>query len=152
MSPFNAWVFSSGLSTLRLRMEAHSRNAERLARWLTGQEGVERVFYPGLEDHPGHQLAVRQQSGFGGVLAFSLGGGRERAWRFIDAVELMTRTANLGDVKTTVVHPASTTHARLSPQERSAAGIGEDLVRIAAGLEDPEDLIRDLQRGLAALD
>ncbi len=151
MSPFNAWVFSSGLSTLRLRMEAHSRNAEQLARWLDGREEVVQLFYPGLEDHPGHQLAARQQSGFGGVLAFRLGGGRERAWRFIDAVELISRTANLGDVKSTVVHPASTTHAKLSQAERDEAGISEDLVRIAAGLEDPVDLIRDLQRGLRAL-
>ncbi len=151
MSPFNAWVFSSGLSTLRLRMEAYSRNADRLACWLLRQEQVEQVFYPGLEDHPGHQLAARQQSGFGGVLAFNVSGGRERAWTFIDAVELLSRTANFGDVKSTIVHPATTTHAKLSPSERSAAGIGEGLIRIAAGLEDADDLIRDLQRGFAAL-
>jgi len=152
MSAFNAWVFLKGLETLRLRMEAHSRSAQDLASWLQRQPGVEKVFYAGLPDHPGHDLACRQQRAFGGVLSFTVKGGRQQAWKFIDAVRIMSLTANLGDAKTTIVHPATTTHGRLSDQDRASAGITENLIRVAVGLEDVEDLRADLQRGLAALD
>ncbi len=152
MSAFNAWVFLKGLETLRLRMEAHSRSAHDLASWLQQQPGVEKVFYAGLPDHPGHDLACRQQRAFGGVLSFAVKGGRQQAWNFIDAVRIMSLTANLGDAKTTIVHPATTTHGRLSEEDRASAGITENLIRVAVGLEDVEDLRADLQRGLAALD
>ncbi len=151
MSPFNAWVFLKGLETLRLRMEAHSRNALELAQWLDQQAGIERVFYSGLVDHPGHELAKAQQSAFGGVLAFRVKGGRDEAWKFIDATRLVSITANLGDAKTTIVHPATTTHGRLSQEERSAAGISDNLIRVAVGLEDIRDLKADMQRGLDAI-
>jgi O-succinylhomoserine sulfhydrylase len=151
MSAFNAWVFLKGLETLRLRMEAHSANALALAQWLTRQEKVERVFYSGLPDHPGHELAKRQQRAFGGVLAFRVRGDRAAAWRFINATRLVSITANLGDVKTTIVHPATTTHGRISQQERDAAGITDNLIRLAVGLEDIEDLKADMQRGLNAV-
>jgi O-succinylhomoserine sulfhydrylase len=151
MSPFNAWVFLKGLETLQLRMRAHSASALELAHWLSEQSAVERVFYAGLPSHPGHALAARQQSGFGGVLSFRVRGGREAAWRCIDATRLMSLTANLGDAKTTIVHPATTTHCRLSAAEREAAGISENLIRVAVGLEDVADLRADLARGLAAV-
>jgi O-succinylhomoserine sulfhydrylase len=151
MSAFNAWVFLKGMETLRLRMEAHSRSAQDLATWLQQQAGVERVFYAGLPDHPGHELARRQQRAFGGVLSFTVRGGREQAWKFIDAVKILSLTANLGDAKSTIVHPATTTHGRLSEADRAAAGITQNLIRIAVGLEHVDDLRADLQRGLAAL-
>ena len=151
MSAFNAWVFLKGLETLRLRMEAHSENALALAHWLSEQEGVERVYYAGLPSHPQHELAARQQSAFGGVLAFEVAGDKAAAWRFIDATRLCSITANLGDVKTTIIHPATTTHGRLSDAERSAAGIRDNLIRVAVGLEAQEDLRADMERGLAAL-
>lgn len=151
MSPFNAWVFLKGLETLRLRMEAHSRAALDIAQWLQQRPEVERVYYAGLADHPGHQLAVRQQSAFGGVLSFLVKGGREQAWQFIDATRLMSLTANLGDAKTTIVHPATTTHGRLTPQQREQAGISDSLVRIAVGLEHVDDLKADMQRGFAGI-
>ena len=151
MSAFNAWVMLKGLETLDLRMRAHSDNAQRLAEWLTEQPAVEAVHYCGLPDHPGHALATRQQQGFGGVLAFEVTGGREAAWQFINGTELMSLTANLGDAKTTIVHPPSTTHGRLTAEQRNAAGISEGLVRIAVGLEDLEDLQSDCLRGFAAL-
>ncbi len=151
MSAFNAWVFLKGLETLRLRMEAHSANALALAQWLSEQSKVEKVFYSGLADHPGHALAARQQRAFGGVLSFRVKGGKSSAWQFIDATRLMSITANLGDAKTTIVHPATTTHGRLSQEERDAAGITDNLIRVAAGLESVEDLKADLARGLAAL-
>jgi len=151
MSPFNAWVFLKGLETLSLRMKAHSAAALELAQWLSAQPQVERVFYAGLPDHPGHALATRQQSAYGGVLSFRVRGGREAAWRCIDATRLMSLTANLGDAKTTIVHPATTTHCRLSEAERAAAGISENLIRVAVGLEDVADLRGDLERGLAAV-
>jgi O-succinylhomoserine sulfhydrylase len=154
MSPFNAWVFLKGLETLRLRMDAHSRNALELAQWLEQQPGIERVFYAGLESHPQHALAAKQQRGFGGVMALRVRGGADgkaAAWRFIDATRICSITANLGDVKTTIVHPATTTHGRISEQERSDAGITDNMIRIAVGLEDIEDLKRDMARGLAAL-
>jgi len=150
MSAFNAWVFLKGLETLRLRMEAHSASALALATWLQGQEGVEKVYYAGLEGHPGHDLARRQQRAYGGVLSFALAGGREQAWRFIDATRLMSHTANLGDAKTTIVHPATTTHGRLTQEQRDRAGIRDSLIRIAVGLEDVADLKADIVRGLDA--
>jgi len=151
MSAFNAWVMLKGLETLDLRMREHSDSALSLARWLKKHSAVERVFYCGLEDHPGHVLARAQQSGFGGVLAFQVAGGRQSAWRFINATEMMSLTANLGDAKTTIVHPASTTHGRLSAEQREAAGIDEGLIRIAVGLEDLSDLQADCERGFFAL-
>jgi O-succinylhomoserine sulfhydrylase len=151
MSAFNAWVFLKGLETLRLRMEAHSASAMQVARWLQEQPAVEQVFYAGLEDHPGHALAAQQQRAFGGVLSFRVRGGREEAWRFIDATRFLSLTANLGDAKTTIVHPATTTHGRLSPEQRQAAGITDNLVRVAVGLEAVDDIEADLARGFAAL-
>jgi O-succinylhomoserine sulfhydrylase len=151
MSPFNAWVFLKGLETLSLRMTAHSAAALALAKWLEAQPLVERVFYAGLDSHPGHDLAAQQQSGFGGVLSFRVRGGREAAWRVIDATRLMSLTANLGDAKTTIVHPATTTHSRISADEREESGISDNLIRIAVGLENVDDLIADLDRGLSAL-
>ena len=155
MSPFNAWVFLKGLETLRLRMDAHSRNALELAQWLERQLGIERVFYAGLESHPQHALAAKQQRGFGGVMAFRVRGaldsGKDAAWRFIDATRICSITANLGDVKSTIVHPATTTHGRIGEQERRDAGIADNLIRVAVGLEDIDDLKRDMARGLAAL-
>lgn len=151
MSAFNAWVFLKGLETLRLRMEAHSRGAQALALWLQQQPGVEQVFYAGLPDHPGHELAARQQRAFGGVLSFTVKGGRQQAWNVIDGVRIMSLTANLGDAKSTIVHPATTTHGRLSAEERASARISDNLIRVAVGLEHVDDLQADLQRGLATL-
>lgn len=148
LSAFNAWVFLKGLETLRLRMEAHSRNAQALAEWLIEQPTVEKVFYAGLPDHPGHELASRQQSAFGGVLSFRVKGGRKEAWQVIDRTRVFSLTANLGDTKSTIVHPATTTHGRLTPEQRQEAGVTDNLVRLAVGLEDVEDLKRDLRRGL----
>jgi O-succinylhomoserine sulfhydrylase len=150
MSAFNAWVFLKGLETLRLRMDAHSRSALELSSWLQQQDAVEKVFYAGLTDHPGHDLAARQQRGFGGVLSFKVKGGRQQAWDVIDAVRIMSHTANLGDAKTTIVHPATTTHGRLSNEDRASAGITDNLIRVAVGLEHVDDLRADLERGLAA--
>lgn len=151
MSPFNAWVFLKGLETLPIRMRAHCDNALELAVWLEKQPAVEAVFYAGLTNHPQHELAKKQQSGFGGVLSFRLKGGREEAWSFIDATRMISITANLGDVKTTITHPATTTHGRLSPEDKEAAGITENLVRISVGIEAVEDLKTDLARGFQAL-
>ncbi len=151
MSPFNAWVFLKGLETLALRMRAHSESALTLARWLEAQPGVVRVNYPGLSSHPRHELAARQQSGFGGVVSFEVRGGKEAAWRVIDATRLISITANLGDVKTTITHPATTTHGRLTQAERDAAGIGPGLLRVSVGLEDLADIQADLRRGLGEL-
>jgi O-succinylhomoserine sulfhydrylase len=148
MSPFNAWVFLKGLETLRLRMQAHSANALEIARWLEQQSRVARVYYPGLASHPQHELAQRQQSGFGGVVSFELEGGKSAAWWLIDATQLFSITANLGDTKSTITHPATTTHARITPEQRAESGIGDGLVRISVGLEDVEDLKCDLARGL----
>ena len=151
MSPFNAWVFLNGLGTLRLRMHAISESAVRLARWLDAHPAVRRVHYSGLETHPGHELAARQQDAGGGIVAFDLHGGRDEAWHVIDHAQVLSITANLGDVKTTIVHPASTTHGRNTPEQREAAGIGESLVRIALGLDAFEDIRADLARGLDSL-
>ncbi|MBP8926824.1 MAG: O-succinylhomoserine sulfhydrylase [Pseudomonadales bacterium] len=151
LSPFNAWVFLKGLETLRIRMDAHSHASLALARWLETQPGVGRVHHCGLESHPQHALARAQQRGCGGVMSFTVAGGQAGAWRFIDATRLMSITANLGDAKTTIVHPASTTHGRLSEPERQAQGITPDLIRVAVGLEDVDDLKDDLVRGLTAI-
>ena len=151
MSAFNAWIMLKGLETLDLRMRAHCENAFALASWLQEQSWVEQIHYCGLPAHNGHALASRQQRGFGGVLAFEVRGGREAAWRFINNTELMSLTANLGDAKTTIVHPATTTHGRLAPEQRAAAGIQDGLIRIAVGLEDLEDLQADCERGRSAL-
>jgi len=151
MSPFNAWVFQKGLETLPIRMRAHCDNALELARWLEQQPAVTNVFYAGLESHPQHELAKRQQSGFGGIVSFELAGGRDHAWRFIDATRMISITANLGDVKTTITHPATTTHGRLSPEDKDKAGITEGLIRLSVGIEAIDDLKADLQRGFQAL-
>jgi O-succinylhomoserine sulfhydrylase len=153
LSPFNAWLFLKGLETLELRMLAHSASALQLARWLASEPRVSRVYYPGLDAHPQHALVGegQQQRTGGGIVSFEVAGGRAAAWRVIDAMCLCSITANLGDTKTTVTHPASTTHGRLAPEARAAAGIGEGLIRIAVGLETPEDIRRDVARGLDAL-
>ncbi|HVF18083.1 MAG TPA: O-succinylhomoserine sulfhydrylase [Steroidobacteraceae bacterium] len=151
MSPFNAWVFLKGLETLDLRMRAHSDAALVLARWLEQQPSVRKVYYGGLESHPGHALASRQQSGHGGIIAFEVDKQRAGAWAFVDATQLMSITANLGDTKTTLTHPATTTHCRITPAERERAGISEGLLRIAVGLEHMDDLKADVERGLAAV-
>ena len=151
LSPFNAWVFLKGLETLRIRMQAHCASALELALWLEQQAGIERVYYAGLPSHPQHELAKRQQNAFGAVVSFEVAGGKEAAWRFIDATRVISITTNLGDTKTTIAHPATTSHGRLSPQERASAGIGDNLIRVAVGLEDLADLKIDLARGLAAL-
>lgn len=151
LSPFNAWIFLKGLETLSLRMRAHCANAQAVAEWLEQQDGIEKVHYAGLKSHPQHELAQRQQKGFGAVVSFEVKGGKEGAWRFIDATRLISITANLGDSKTTITHPATTSHGRLTPQERESAGIRDSLIRVAVGLEDVADLQADLARGLAAL-
>lgn len=147
MSPFNAWVFLKGLETLGLRMRAQSDQALQLATWLEQQSWVEKVNYPGLKSHPQHELAMKQQSMGGGIVSFEVRGGREAAWSLIDHTRLLSITANLGDVKTTITHPSTTTHGRLSEADRAAAGIREGLIRIAVGLEALEDIQQDLLRG-----
>ncbi len=149
MSAFNAWVFLKGLETLKIRMDAHSANALAVAQWLEAQTNVARVFYPGLPSHPQHALAMKQQKTGGGIVSFEVKGGREAAWRVIDNTRLVSITANLGDTKTTLTHPATTTHARITPEARAAAGITEGLLRIAVGLESVVDIQNDLARGLA---
>ncbi len=151
MSPFNAWVFLKGLETLELRMAAHSERAAQLAQWLQGCPGIERVHYPGLEAHPQQRLAAAQQRAPGGILSFQVRGGQSAAWRLIDSTRMISITANLGDTKTTITHPATTTHGRLSAEEKQRSGISDGLVRIAAGLEAIEDIQRDLGRGLESL-
>jgi O-succinylhomoserine sulfhydrylase len=148
MSAFNSWVFLKGLETLKLRMDAHSANALQLAQWLELQPNVARVLYPGLPSHPQHALAMKQQKTGGGIVAFEVKGGREAAWRVIDNTKLLSITANLGDTKTTITHPATTTHARITPEARAAAGITDGLIRIAVGLEAVVDIQNDLARGL----
>ena len=151
MSPFNAWVFLKGLETLSLRMQAHSSNALALAEWLEQQPAVTRVHHPGLASHPQHDLACRQQSGNGGIVSFELQGGREAAWAFIDATRVFSITANLGDAKSTITHPATTTHGRLTPEQRTDTGITDGLIRLAVGLESVSDLRADLERGFQTL-
>ena len=151
MSAFNAWVFLKGLETLYVRMKAHCENAMALARWLESRPEVEQVFYCGLESHPGHALASKQQSGFGGVLSFRVAGGKDQAWNLVNNTELMSLTPNLGDTKTTIIHPATTTHGRLTDEQRQIAGITDNLVRISVGLEALDDLTDDLMLGFSAL-
>jgi O-succinylhomoserine sulfhydrylase len=149
LSPFNAWVFLKGLETLSLRVKAHSANALELARWLEKQKRVKRVYYPGLASHPQHELAKKQQSGFGGIVSFEVDGGKDAAWKLIDSTRVISITANLGDTKSTITHPATTTHGRLTPEQRAEAGISDGLIRISVGLEDLEDIKKDLSRGLS---
>ncbi|NRP36220.1 O-succinylhomoserine sulfhydrylase [Marinobacterium sp. xm-a-121] len=155
LSPFNAWVFQKGLETLPLRMRAHSEAALEIAQWLEAQPKVARVYYSGLASHPQHELAARQQSGFGAVLGFEVASDtlsqQEAAWSFIDATEVISITGNLGDVKSTITHPATTTHGRMSAEARAEAGIQDSLIRLSVGLENVDDLKRDLQRGLDAI-
>ncbi len=148
LSPFNAWVFLKGLETLSIRMKAHSNHALQLAHYLEQHKKVKRVFYPGLKSHSQHQLATEQQSGYGGVVAFEVEGGQQAAWQLIDNTRLLSITANLGDAKTTITHPATTTHGRLTDEQREQAGITPGLVRIAVGLENVKDIIADLEQGL----
>lgn len=145
LSAFNAWVFLKGMETLFVRIEAHSRNALDLALWLENQAWVERVYYPGLPSHPQYELAKHQQKSGGAIVSFDVKGGKQAAWRLIDNTRLISITANLGDAKSTITHPATTTHSRVTPEERAAAGIGDGLVRIAVGLESVEDIKRDLK-------
>lgn len=148
LSPFNAWVFAGGLETLAIRMKAHCDSAFALAQWLEQQDAVAKVHYPGLASHAQHELAKRQQSHFGAVVSFELKGGKAEAWRLIDATRMLSVTANLGDVKTTITHPATTTHGRLTPEARAEAGIKDSLVRISVGLENLDDIKADLAAGL----
>ena len=148
MSPFNAWVFLKGLETLRLRMKAHSESAQKIAEWLHQHDKIEKVFFAGLADHVGHDLAKKQQKGFGGIVSFVVKGGREAAWKVIDHTQFISITGNLGDAKSTITHPATTTHGKLSDEAKAAAGIAEGLIRLSVGLEDVDDIIADIQRGL----
>lgn len=148
MSPFNAWVALKGLETLSLRMKAHSEQALALASYLSDLPKVERVFHPGLASHPQHDLAVRQQSNFGGIVSFEVKGGQEMAWKVIDSTRMLSITANLGDVKTTITHPATTTHGRLSDDQKALSGISPGLIRVAVGLESMDDILADISRGL----
>lgn len=148
MSAFNAWIFLKGLETLKVRMDAHCANSLELACWLEAQPNVSRVFYPGLPSHPQHALAMRQQKNGGGIVSFEVKGGKAAAWRVIDQTKMLSITANLGDTRTTITHPASTTHARITPEARAVAGITDGLIRIAVGLEAVVDIQNDLARGL----
>lgn len=148
MSAFNAWVFLKGLETLSVRMQAHSTNALALAQWLEQQPLVERVYYPGLASHPQHRLAKTQQTGYGGLLSFELKGGQAAGWKLIDATRMISITANLGDTRSTITHPATTTHCRLTAEQRKQAGIADGLIRVAVGLEDIKDVKADLARGM----
>ena len=155
LSPFNAWVLLKGMETLGIRIERHSANALQIAQWLETHPAVQRVFYPGLPSHPQHALAQRQQKAGGAVLSFEVKGAtpqaqRANAWRVIDSTRICSITANLGDTRTTITHPASTTHGRIMPEARAAAGISEGLIRLSVGLEDAGDIRDDLARGLAA--
>jgi len=148
MSPFNAWVFTKGLETLSLRMQRHCQNAYELASWLDKHPAIEKVYYPGLSSHPQHQLAKEQQSDFGGMVSFVVKGGKDAAWKIVNSLKMLSITANLGDTKTTITHPATTTHGRLSQEQRDAADISDGLLRLSVGLEDIRDIKNDLSRGL----
>ncbi|WP_022952713.1 O-succinylhomoserine sulfhydrylase [Leucothrix mucor] len=148
MSPFNAWVFLKGLETLSLRMKAHCENALKLAEWLSAHPKVKAVHYPGLKTHPQHELALKQQSGFGGIVSFEVKGEQADSWHVIDSTKMISITANLGDTKSTITHPASTTHGRLSEEQREITGISNTLLRVSVGLEAFEDIRDDLARGL----
>ena len=151
MSPFNAWIFINGLETLQLRMQAHCATALKVAQWLQAQPKVEQVFYAGLPSHPQHELAKRQQHGFGGVLSFTVKGDREAAWRLVNHTQLMSITGNFGDAKTTITHPATTTHGKMTPEARAQVGISDSLLRVSVGLEAAEDILTDLEKGLKAV-
>ena len=148
MSAFNAWVFLKGIETLKVRMDAQSKAALEVATWLEAQPKIRRVYYPGLPSHPQHDLALMQQRTGGAIVSFEVEGGRDAAWKIVDSTRMISITANLGDTKTTITHPATTTHGRISPEAREAAGIGEGLLRLAVGLESVEDIIKDLSTGL----
>ena len=148
MSPFNAWIFLKGLETLRLRMKAHSEGAQKIAEFLNAHAKVEKVYYAGLPEHVGYELAKKQQMGFGGIVSFEVKGGREGAWTVIDNTQFISITGNLGDTKSTITHPATTTHGKLPAEAKEAAGIREGLIRLSVGLEDIDDIIRDISRGL----
>lgn len=148
LSAFNAWVILKGLETLAIRMDAHSKSALELAHWLESHPNVERVWYPGLASHPQHAIAMRQQKTGGGIVAFEVKGGKDAAWRVVDSCKLLSITANLGDAKTTITHPATTTHSRMTAEQRASAGIGDGLIRVAVGLESLRDIRNDLARGL----
>ncbi|MEC5387948.1 O-succinylhomoserine sulfhydrylase [Uliginosibacterium sp. H3] len=148
ISPFNAWVILKGLETLRIRMEAQSASALAIAQWLEAQPGIERVYYPGLPSHPQHELALRQQKSGGAIVAFEVKGGKDGAWRVVDGTRMLSITANLGDTRTTITHPGTTTHGRISADARAAAGIKDSLLRLAVGLESAEDIKADLANGL----
>ena len=151
MSPFNAWVFINGLETLSLRMQAHCASALKLARWLEQQPQVERVYYPGLESHPQHQLAKQQQRFFGGVVSFEVKGDKASAWRCIDDTQLLSITGNFGDAKSTITHPATTTHSKMTDAARALAGIKDNLIRVSVGLEEYQDIQDDLSQALSKL-
>ena len=148
MSPFNAWIFLKGLETLSLRMKAHSANALELAKFLEQHKNVNQVFYSGLESHPQYDLASQQQFAGSGVLSFEVKGGKDAAWKLIDSTNLLSITANLGDAKSTITHPATTTHGRLTDEERQQAGISDGLIRISVGLESIDDIKADIEKGL----
>ena len=148
LSPFNAWVILKGMETLEIRMLAQSERALELARWLEKHPKVERVYYPGLDSHPQHALVKKQQRTGGAIVSFDVKGGKQAAWKIIDSTELISITGNLGDVRSTITHPATTTHGRITPEARAAAGITDGLIRVAVGLESAEDLKADLARGL----
>ncbi len=152
MSPFNAWVFLKGLETLSIRMQAHCQNAQQIAEWLNSQKSVEKVYYPGLKSHPQHDLAQEQQSGAGGIVSFEVNGGKEQAWKLIDSIKIFSITANLGDTKSTITHPGTTTHHKLTDEQRLEAGIKPGLIRLSVGLEDVSDLISDLDQALSNCD
>ncbi|WP_190600343.1 O-succinylhomoserine sulfhydrylase [Candidatus Vesicomyidisocius sp. SY067_SCS001] len=148
LSAFNAWIVLKGLDTLSLRMKAHSDNALKLAIWLEAQDQVEKVYYLGLPSHPNHNLAKSQQSGFGGIVSFKIKGGKKSAFKIINATNILSITANLGDTKSTITHPATTTHGRLTDEERLNAHITDGLIRISVGLEDIKDIIADIKQTL----
>ena len=148
MSPFNAWVFLKGLETLSIRMRAHSENALKIAEWLENQKSVEKVFYPGLKSLPQHDIAKKQQYGFGGVVSFEVKGDKLRAWKLIDSIDIFSITANLGDTKSTITHPATTTLHRQTENQQKEAGIHPNMIRLSVGLEDVTDLISSLERVL----
>ena len=144
ISPFNAWVFSKGLETLPVRMNQSCANAKQVADYLMNQEAVKAVHYPGLDSHPQYELACQQQKGFGAILSFEVEGGQQAAWKLIDQCQLLSITGNLGDSRTTITHPYTTTHARWSDEQKSEVGINQGLIRLSIGLEDPHDIIEDL--------
>ncbi len=151
MSPFNAWIFLKGLETLNIRMQAHCQNAQVIAEWLEEQQAVSRVYFPGLSSHPQYELATMQQTGPGGIVSFEVKGGKEAAWKLIDGTSVFSLTANLGDVKSTITHPATTTHHKLTDEQRSEVGITSGLIRLSVGHESTADLIKDLESAIVGI-